>query len=107
MNLANPRNFSKKLNVAVFAVHIAIALAFGFVVGALAIEPLAAMVRPAAAIGGTPVFLALSPRATIHYKIACNDEARLGADPTIRDATGCERRLIDPCPFAGNASPLV
>jgi hypothetical protein len=33
--------------------------------------------------------------------------ARPGADPTFRVAIGCERRLIDPYPFVGNAGPLV
>jgi hypothetical protein len=45
MNLAIPRSFSKP---AAFAAHIAAGLALGIVVGDAAVEPLAAMVTPAA-----------------------------------------------------------
>jgi hypothetical protein len=50
MTLAIPRSLSKP---AVFAAHIAVGLAFGIVVGDIAVEPLAAMVPPAAVMRDT------------------------------------------------------
>jgi hypothetical protein len=92
MNLAIPRNFSK-LNVAVFAVHIALALAFGFVVGALAVEPLVAMLSPAVAIAWDTNLPRLSPTSM--------------GSATIR-STNCLQRRSPPrsSPYLP-ASPLV